>query len=113
MHYETLINGYRNILCTIYSPKKYHERVKNFLIDYKPQAKKAFKLQKEHISAFIKSIWILGMREKGRRYYWRLLGWTLVKQPRSFAMSVTLAIFGFHFRKVVEGLIMTPIQNKA
>jgi hypothetical protein len=113
MHYETLINGYRNILCTIYSPKKYYERVKNFLGDYKPQAKKAFKLRIEHINAFIKSIWVLGMKEKGRRYYWRLLGWTLVKQPRSFAMSVTLAIYGFHFRTVVERQIMPPIKNKA
>ena len=31
MNYETLINGYRQILDTIYSPKPYYERVRSFL----------------------------------------------------------------------------------
>ena len=111
MNYETLLNGYKNILNTIYSPKKYHERVKNFLREYKPRAGKASKPRLEHLSAFIQSMWFLGLKEKGRRYYWRLLGWTLLKRPRSFAMSVTLAIYGFHFRKVVE--IYTKLPSRA
>jgi radical SAM superfamily enzyme YgiQ (UPF0313 family) len=108
MNHETLLNGYKNILNTIYSPKKYHERVKNFLSEYKPRAGKVFKPRLEHISAFIQTMWFLGLKEKGRRYYWRLLGWTLLKHPRSFEMSVTLAIYGFHFRKVVETYIKLP-----
>ena len=113
MHYETLINGYKNILNTIYSPNKYYERAINFLSDYKPIASKAFKLRLEHISAFIKAMWILGIREKGRRYYWRLLIWTLRKQPRSFAISITLSIFGFHFRKIVERYAKLPSRSNA
>jgi len=38
MNYETLINGYKNILDTIYSPKQYYERVKIFLKEYKPRS---------------------------------------------------------------------------
>ena len=30
MNYETLIDGYKNILNTIYSPKQYYERIKTF-----------------------------------------------------------------------------------
>ena len=67
----------------------------------------------EEFKAFIRSLWVLGIKEKGRRYYWRLLGWTLLKRPRSFAMSVTLAIYGFHFRKVVERYAKLPVQNNA
>ncbi len=108
MKYDTLLNGYRNILNTIYSPKKYYERVKNFLREYKPRTGKTSKPRLEHVSALIKTIWFLGLKEKERKYYWRLLAWTLLKHPRSFAMSVTLAIYGFHFRKVVEGYAKLP-----
>ena len=113
MNLETLINGYRNILNTIYSPKKYYERVNNFLGAYKPRAQKTFTLRMEHVAAFIKATWVLGFREKGRRYYWRLLAWTILKRPRSFTISITLAIYGFHFRKVVEGYAKTLAQNNA
>jgi len=47
-------------------------------------------------------MWILGVREKGRKYYWRLFVSTLLKRPRSFPLSMSLAVYGFHFRKVVE-----------
>ena len=103
MNYETLINGYRRILSTIYAPKQYYERITTFLKQYRPRVGNAVRPQFGHLMAFAKSIWFLGLKEKGRRYYWRLLAWTLVRRPRLFPLSVTLAIFGFHFRKVVEG----------
>ncbi|MCL0046408.1 B12-binding domain-containing radical SAM protein [Dehalococcoidales bacterium] len=102
MNYETLINGYKKILNTIYSPKQYYERVKVFLKEYKPQGKRRSKLQLCHISAFIKSMWFLGIKERGRRYYWKLLLSTLLRRPRLFPLSVSFAITGFHFRKIVE-----------
>ena len=102
MNYETLIDGYKKILNTIYSPKQYYERVKVFLKEYKPQEKRWGKLQLCHISAFIKSIWFLGIKERGRRYYWKLLLSTLLRRPRLFPLSVSFAITGFHFRKIVE-----------
>jgi hypothetical protein len=56
-------------------------------------------------------MWFLGIREKGRRYYWRLLVSTLLKHPRSFSLSINLSIFGFHFRKVAEKLNSMPIED--
>ena len=37
---ETLTNGYKHILNTIYAPKPYYERVKTFLKEYKPKGKR-------------------------------------------------------------------------
>ena len=113
MNYETLINGYKNILDTIYSPKQYYERVKVFLKEYKPQPRKSAALQLRfyHIRALIKSMWVLGVKEKGRKYYWKFLVSTLLRHPRSFPLSVSLSVFGFHFRKVTEKYISTPIGN--
>ena len=102
MHYETLMNGYKKIISTIYSPKQYYERIKTFLKEYKPRPTKEYRPQFGYLWAFIKSMWVLGLKEKGRRYYWRLLAWTLVRRPRSLPTSVALTIYGFHFRKVME-----------
>ena len=111
MNYETLINGYKNILNTIYSPKQYYERIKTFLKEYKPKPRKRAlpQLRFYHIRAFIKSMWVLGVKERGRKYYWRFFVSTLLKRPRSFPISMSLAVYGFHFRKITEKYISTPI----
>jgi len=112
MNYEVLLNGYKHILDTIYSPKHYCERIKTFLKEYKPHEKRRRgKLEFCYVRAFFKSLWVLGIKEKGRRYYWRLLASTLLKHPRSFALSVTFAIQAFHFRKVNEKFSNIPVKD--
>ncbi|MFC2069381.1 B12-binding domain-containing radical SAM protein, partial [Chloroflexota bacterium] len=111
MNYETLIDGYKHILNTIYSPRQYYERLKTFLMEYKPRRGTAGRLQSHHIRAFFKSIWFLGIRENGRRYYWKLFLSTLLKQPRKFPISISLSVYGYHFRKVVKKYISLPVQN--
>ena len=102
MDYETLINGYKHILNTIYSPKQYHERVKIFLKEYQPREKRWGKIEFNHLKGLVKSMWVLGVKENGRKYYWKLFVSTLLKSPRTFPLSISLAVYGFHFRKVVE-----------
>jgi radical SAM superfamily enzyme YgiQ (UPF0313 family) len=113
MNYETLINGYKHILNTIYSPKQYYERVWTFIKEYRPPTKRVriSQLHFSHIEGFIKSAWVLGVVEKGRKYYWKLIISTLFKHPRAFPLSVSLSVFGFHFRKVAEQLNKTRIED--
>ncbi len=111
MNYETLINGYKHILKTIYSPRQYYERVRTFLKEYQPRRRIARRLQLHHIRAFFRSIWFLGIIEKGRRYYWKLLFSTLLKQPHKFPISISLSVYGYHFRKVAEKYIRMTVQN--
>jgi hypothetical protein len=113
MNYEVLMNGYHRILNTIYSPGHFHERVKTFLREYRPQTKRSSFPQTEELKALLRSMWILGIKEKGRTYYWKLLAWTIFKRPKSFPLSVSLSIYGFHFRKVVEAYTKQPIRNNA
>ncbi len=102
MNCETLINGYKNIVKTIYSSRQHYERIKTFLREYKPRRVRRGKLRFCEIRALVKSMWFLGVKEKGRRYYWRLFGSTLLRKPRFFPLFITLAIYGFHFRKVAK-----------
>ena len=112
MNYKTLINGYKHILNTIYSPKHYYERVMTFLKEYKPRRREGIShLRFYHIRAFFKSIWVLGIKEKGRKYYWKFITSSLFKYPRFFPLSVGLSIYGFHFRKVMERYISLPMGD--
>ncbi len=112
MNYETLINGYKHILNTIYSPKQFYERVRIFLKEFKPKKRKGrFKIQSYQLRGFINCMWFLGVRENGRRDYWKFFVSTLLRHPRSFPLSMSLAVYGFHFRKVIEQYINLPVED--
>jgi radical SAM superfamily enzyme YgiQ (UPF0313 family) len=95
-----LLGGYKHILDTIYSPKEYYQRVRTFLKVYKPPRTNPGKVQSHQIKAFFRSMWFLGIRGTGRRYYWRLFVSYLVKSPPKFARFILLSVYGYHFRKV-------------
>jgi radical SAM superfamily enzyme YgiQ (UPF0313 family) len=99
---DVLVNGYKRILSTIYSPKNYYERVKIFLKNYKPSKREKLTLNLRDLKAFFKSIWLLGIIEKGRSFYWKLFFRSLFTRPQLLSLTTTLSIYGFHFRKVAE-----------
>ena len=102
MKAEVLIDGYLSVLATIYSPKNYYQRVIRLFSEYRPQHLRKFVLQPGYIGALFKSIVLLGLIGKERRYFWRLFFWTLARKPRLFPLAITYAVYGFHFRKVAE-----------
>ncbi len=108
MDRATLISGYKEVLTTLYSPKQYYPRIKIFLKQYRPQRKQAIPLLKWwYIGAWLRSMWFLGITDQSRIYYWRFVLSTLMRHPRSFPLSMTLAGYGFHFWKVVRKLQYT------
>jgi hypothetical protein len=90
------------VLRSIYSPRDYYERVKTFLREYHLPSGPAIRITLNDIGAFIRSLWVLGILKKGRRDFWDLLIFTLKKHPEKFALAVTMAIYGFHFRRIIE-----------
>ena len=101
MGLDALRQGYRWLLEQIYSPPFYYERVRTFLREYRaPEV--SMRLESEHIAAFFRSVYQLGIRGSERAHYWALLFWALFRRPELFPLAVTLAIYGFHFRQVTE-----------
>ncbi|MBU0474921.1 MAG: B12-binding domain-containing radical SAM protein [Bacteroidetes bacterium] len=100
MKLETLIDGYKKVLITIYDPKYFYERVMQFLKEFEPTQKKVFHLNPNYIAALFKSILKLGIIGKERVYYWKLFFWTLFRKPKLFSLAILFAIYGFHFRKI-------------
>ncbi len=102
MNFELLINGYKQIVNTIYSPKHYYDRVITFLKEYNPIMKGVKKIKLIDITAFFRSVVRLGIIGRERYYYWKLFFWSLFRRPRLFPLAISLSIYGFHFRKVFE-----------
>ncbi len=102
MNINTLLDGYKHIISTIYSPKQYYERVMNFLKEYRPLTLGKPNIRLHEIGAFFKANFHLGFVGKERRYYWKLFFWSMFKRPKSFPLAITLAIYGYHFRRIFE-----------
>ena len=103
MDRNTLISGYKNILHTIYNQKQYYQRIMTFIKEYKPVNKRTKPMVKWYqVRAFFSIVWLLGIVDKGRHHFWRLILTTLVKKPKSIALAFGYALYGLHFRKVFQ-----------
>ncbi len=101
---EKVIKGYQRIIQTIYSPKKYYERIGTFLDEYNPKRPRRQRIGFGEIRSLLKSVWYLGISGKSdsKRYYWKIMTRAFFKHRRAFPEAVTLAIYGIHFQKVAE-----------
>jgi len=102
MEFKNLIRGYSRLLNTIYSQEEYYERLKIFLKEYNVPIWTPKVINLEQLKAFLRLLWLLGIIEKGKKYFWKLFFVSLWKYPRKFPTAMTLAVYGFHFRKVIR-----------
>ena len=100
MNTEELHKGYEKIIHAIYSCQPYYERVKDFLSRYQAKTRLPLQLKFSQIKALFRSIVVLGFIRKGRRYFWKLFFWSLIRRPSTFGLAVTYSIYGYHFRRV-------------
>jgi radical SAM superfamily enzyme YgiQ (UPF0313 family) len=100
---EFLLTGYRRLMKSLYEPRNYYARVRTFLESYQPRPP-FLRLSAHDVRAFLRSMWLLGVWQPGRRGYWRLFWGTLLMRPSHFSRAMELAVMGYHFRKVARGL---------
>lgn len=104
MGLDCLLDGYRNLMQQIYAPKLYYRRIRQNLKELKvPEVAIPFELQ--HCLAFFRSCIRLGVVGKERFHYWHLLCWALVRRPKMLPKAITMAIHGYHYRKICEAYI--------
>ncbi len=100
MNNNLLLEGYNTIIRKIYTVKPYYKRIRELLLNYKKRHARQNRVEFSYLMAFIKSIIIIGIINKGRREYWKFLIWTLIKRPALFIDAITFAVYGYHFRTV-------------
>jgi len=98
---DRLLDGYRQIMKHIYSPSNYYQRIKTFLKEFKaPEIK--LPMDTQRMLALLRSGIRLGVIGKERFQYWSLMTWTMLHKPGLVPLAVTLAIYGYHYRRICE-----------
>ena len=98
-----LVAGYRELMRTLYAPGAYYERLRAFLAAWQPRGPRQ-RLAASDVRGFAASLWMLGVRCRGRRAFWRLFWATLIASPAKLRVAIELAVMGHHFRTVAERL---------
>lgn len=104
MDLTELVEGYRKILNSIYSPEVYYERVMRFLKEFEPKSRKVFHFNSGYLIAAFKSVLLIGIVGKERIYYWKLVLWSVFNKPAMLSLAIVFAIYGVHFRKCSDGI---------
>jgi radical SAM superfamily enzyme YgiQ (UPF0313 family) len=102
MNYPELLEGYKRIIHNIYTAKPYYKRLRQMLLNYNRKTYKPRSLNFSVITAFIKTILIIGFLNRGRTEYWKLIVWTLFNRPGSIVDAITFTVYGYHFRKIFD-----------
>ena len=100
MNSHELVQGYKHIIHNIYTTKPYYKRIRRLLLNYKPRKYNTAKIDSVALIGFLKSMFIIGIINKGRRDYWTFMAWTLFRRPTLVVDAVTFSIYGYHFRKI-------------
>ncbi|MDZ7695748.1 MAG: B12-binding domain-containing radical SAM protein [Deltaproteobacteria bacterium] len=99
MGLDALQQGYTDMLRHIYSPKHYYKRAMTFLREYKrPEISTPLDFQRS--MAVVRATVRLGIFGRERFQYWKIVFWTLFRRPKMLPLTITLAIYGYHFRKI-------------
>jgi radical SAM superfamily enzyme YgiQ (UPF0313 family) len=118
MNYDLLMRGYVHVLKTIYSSRYFYQRVWTFFSEYRPPKVRIAKPDSSlvrgilpFIKLFLQALWVLGIAARDRQYFWKLFLMTTFRRPRDFVLMLNLAIYGFHFRKLVDRFPALPIDS--
>ena len=109
LNFETRLNRdflagkYRDLMRRLYEPGAYYARIARFLDQHRPRGPRAH-FSRAELGAFFKSLWLMGVRHRGQRAYWRFLARTLLHHPGQLGLAMTLAVYGHHFRQVAAAL---------
>jgi radical SAM superfamily enzyme YgiQ (UPF0313 family) len=100
-----LVEGYKSILRTIYSPAEYYQRALDCLAQVSRDG--APKIRGSGITvcdmkALVRVALTLGMRDGARGEFWRFMRDVLTEHREKFVHGVILAAMGYHFRKLTE-----------
>jgi len=100
-----LVEGYKSIMRTIYSPAEYYDRALDCLGWVKSTvipARTRSSLTGNKVATLIRIILKLGIRDGERVEFWRFMGSVLANHREKFEEAMSFAVTGYHFRKLTE-----------
>jgi radical SAM superfamily enzyme YgiQ (UPF0313 family) len=109
MNIDVLLKGYSDVLKHTHEPEHFCERSIQCLRDYEEPDVEQPKLgpiihflQPRYFKAMGRILWHAGIRGRERRYFWKLIGWTLRHRPNLLHLAIYFAAMMHQFRRVYD-----------
>ena len=101
MDVAKLVEGYKSILRSIYSPREYYDRALECIARFhKDRVEPRSTTILQDLKALYKMIMTLGIRDSERVAFWHYIYRLVRFHPRDFAHGMTLAAMGYHLRMI-------------
>ena len=98
-----LVEGYKQVMRTIYNPAEYYSRALDCLKEVAQSgAGSRGTTLKGDIATLSRVVLKLGVRDPARLEFWRYIRRVLLEHRTKFARAVMLAAMGYHLRKLTE-----------
>ncbi|MEW5802264.1 MAG: B12-binding domain-containing radical SAM protein [bacterium] len=104
MDLKVLLDGYKQVIASIYQPRFYFDRCLHFLRNLHPHQNSSRRVRSEELYAFFMSVVRQTFSPYGHHYLSYLLKSLLIK-PRMFPEAVRQAIMGHHFFKITREIL--------
>jgi radical SAM superfamily enzyme YgiQ (UPF0313 family) len=103
MDLNRLLEGYKDIVRKIYSPKEYYARALDCLSRFHQNRIEPRKVSlREDAHALFNIVLTLGIRDRSRLQFWKYFYELVRHHSDNFAHGLTLAAMGYHFRQVTD-----------
>jgi len=100
---DILLSGYKGLLNRLFAPRPYYRRVLAFLGHYHTNPHLPHRPPTSRdISAVLKIIYALGIKEKGRVAFWAFFVNLLLHHRQRFPLGMSMAASGHHFRMIMH-----------
>ncbi|HKP39068.1 MAG TPA: B12-binding domain-containing radical SAM protein [Pyrinomonadaceae bacterium] len=100
-----LVEGYKAIMQTIYSPAEYYQRALTclgWLRQTISPIKTHNKVTLTNAATLARIVFKLGIRDRERNEFWRYMRLVIKEHRSRFEQAMSLACAGYHFRKLTE-----------
>ncbi len=103
-----LIAGYKRVVGRIYGHEAFYRRARQTIARRIPPALACFPFGRRELGTLLRALWRLGVRDEGRRSFWKLLGFAARRGRAALGLAVTLLLMGYHLRRLSRDLVAAP-----
>lgn len=98
-----LVEGYKTIMRTIYSPNEYYARALDSLKRVEQHMPEPLRGSlSDNITSMARVILSLGIRDSERGEFWRYMRKVISTHRNKFVQAMTMAAMGYHFRQITD-----------
>jgi len=114
MDANVLFNGFIKVIDNIYTPAKSYERLIQFFKTYQ-FPKNNLRIKESYEWNQVKMLWLvivkLGIRDSNRKYFWKLLGWSLKNNRKMLDKSLFYSIMIYQMHQTYKTIHQKAVEE--